>query len=154
MSSNSAINAYNKVGMDSNVVSADPHKLITLLYQGALLAIANAKNSILRGDIAARGKAISHAILIIDSGLNASLNKEVGGDLALNLAALYTYMSHKLLSANINSDMQALDEVSKLLGELKEAWESIRPQVAAPTAVPVAPVVRPAPTEQLVYARR
>ena len=153
MSSNAAINAYNKVGIDSGVASADPHKLISLLYQGALLAIANAKSSIVRGDIAARGKAISHAILIIDSGLNASLNKEVGGELALNLAALYQYMSHRLLTANISSDMQALDEVSKLLGELKEAWESIRPQVATQTAVPVAPVARPAPTE-LVYARR
>ena len=149
MSSNAAINAYNKVGIDSGVASADPHKLISLLYQGALLAIANAKNSIVRGDIPARGKAISHAILIIDSGLNASLNKEVGGELALNLAALYQYMSHRLLSANINSDLQALDEVTRLLNELKEAWESIRQP--ATVALPVA--ARPIQTEQLVYTR-
>lgn len=152
MSSSAAINAYNKVGIDSGVVSADPHKLISLLYQGALLAIANAKNSIARGDIAARGKAISHAILIIDSGLSASLNKEVGGDLALNLSALYEYMSHRLLSANVNSDVKALDEVAKLLGELKEAWETIRQQtLATQTAMPVA--ARPVQAEQLVYAR-
>ena len=149
MSSNAAINAYNKVGIDSGVASADPHKLISMLYQGALLAIANAKNSIARGDIPARGKAISHAILIIDSGLNASLNKEVGGDLAKNLAALYEYMSHRLLAANISGDVKALDEVSRLLNELKEAWESIR-QPAAVTS-PVA--ARPVQTEQLVYAR-
>lgn len=149
MSSNAAINAYNKVGIDSGVASADPHKLISLLYQGALLAIANAKSSIARRDIAARGKAISHAILIIDSGLSASLNKEVGGDLALNLAALYEYMSHRLLAANINSDMAALDEVTRLLNELKEAWESIR----QPAAVTPPVSARPAQTEQLVYAR-
>ena len=150
MSSNAAINAYNKVGIDSGVVSADPHKLISLLYQGALLAITNAKSGIARGDIASRGKAISHAILIIDSGLSASLNKEVGGDLALNLAALYEYMSHRLLAANLSSDVKALDEVAKLLGELKEAWDSIR-QPAAVTLMPVA--ARPVQTEQLVYAR-
>ena len=150
MSSSAAINAYNKVGIDSGVVSADPHKLISLLYQGALLAIANAKNSIARRDIAARGKAISHAILIIDSGLSASLNKEVGGDLALNLAALYEYMSHRLLAANVNSDAKALDEVARLLGELKEAWETIRQQ-ATPAAIPAA--ARPVQAEQLVYAR-
>ena len=148
MSSNAAINAYNKVGIDSGVASADPHKLISLLYQGALLAIANAKNSIVRGDIAARGKAISHAILIIDSGLSASLNKEVGGELALNLAALYEYMSHRLLAANISIDMQALDEVTRLLNELKEAWENIRPQTVTAAAPPVA-----RQAEQLVYAR-
>ena len=153
MSPSAAINAYNKVGIDSGVASADPHKLISLLYQGALLAIANAKNSIARGDIAARGKAISHTILIIDSGLSASLNKEVGGDLALNLAALYEYMSHRLLDANLNNDVKALDEVARLLGELKEAWESIRqPAVAASAAMPAA--ARPFHAEQLVYARR
>ena len=149
MSSNAAINAYNKVGIDSGVASADPHKLISLLYQGALLAVANAKNSIARNDIPARGKAISHAILIIDSGLSASLNKEVGGDLAKNLAALYEYMSHRLLTANISGDLAALDEVARLLNELKEAWESIR----QPTAVTPPVAARSVQTEQLVYAR-
>ena len=149
MSSAAAIKAYNNVGIDSGVTSADPHKLISMLYQGALLAIANAKNSILRRDIPARGKAISHAIKIINNGLNLSLDKEVGGDLALNLSALYEYMSHRLLFANINSDMEALDEVARLLGELKEAWESIR-QPGLMTGTSAVQSVKP---EQLVYAR-
>lgn len=151
MSTSAAISAYNKVGVESGVTSADPHKLISMLYQGALLAIANAKNGILRRDIPAKGKAISHAILIIDTGLNASLNKEVGGDLALNLSALYDYMSQRLLFANINNDMAALEEVSRLLGELKEAWESIRSQAIAP-----APAPTPLPegqSERRLYAR-
>ncbi len=142
-----AINAYNKVNVESGVTAADPHKLIAMLYQGALLAIANAKNGILRNDIPAKGKAISHAILIIDSGLNASLDKEVGGALALNLSALYDYMTRRLLTANMNNDMQALDEVAHLLGDLKGAWEEIR----QPTAVPAAKSVPPA--AHLVYAR-
>lgn len=149
MSTTAAINAYNKVSIDSGVTSADPHKLISMLYQGAMLAIANAKNGILRQDIAAKGKAISHAILIIDSGLNASLNKDVGGDLALNLAALYDYMSKRLLVANLNNDMEALDEVARLLADLKGAWESIR----QPAAMSDAPAARPQHAENLVYAR-
>ncbi len=149
MNAKAAINAYNKVGVESGVTAADPHKLISMLYQGALLAIANAKNGILRKDIAAKGKAVSHAILIIDSGLNASLNKEVGGPLALNLSALYDYMSTRLLLANMNNDMAALDEVARLLTDLKEAWESIR----QPAALPVIPSARPAQPAQLVYAR-
>jgi flagellar protein FliS len=140
-----AINAYNKVGLESGITAADPHKLISMLYQGALLAIANAKNGILRKDIAAKGKAISHAILIIDSGLNASLNKEVGGDLALNLAALYDYMSQRLLVANLNNDMEALDEVARLLSDLKGAWETIRQ--------PSTPLNFPAQSEQRLSAR-
>ncbi len=147
MSTTAAINAYNKVGIDSGVTSADPHKLISMLYQGALLAIANAKNGMLRKDTPAKGKAISHAILIIDSGLNASLNKEVGGDLALNLAALYDYMSQRLLVANLNNDMEALDEVARLLGDLKEAWETIRQNNTAPAPA------KPVQAAQLVYGR-
>lgn len=148
MNTTAAINAYNKVGLESGVTAADPHKLISMLYQGALLAIANAKNGILRKDIPAKGKAISHAILIVDSGLNASLNKEVGGDLALNLSALYEYMSNRLLYANLNNNIEALDEVAELLGGLKEAWESIRQPAAA-----VAPTPMPDQGDRRLYAR-
>lgn len=148
MNTTAAINAYNKVGLESGVTAADPHKLISMLYQGALLAIANAKNGILRKDIPAKGKAISHAILIVDSGLNASLNKEVGGDLALNLSALYDYMSNRLLFANLNNNIEALDEVAELLAGLKEAWESIRQPAAAVTPTPM-----PDQGDRRLYAR-
>ena len=143
MYNKAAISAYTNVGIDSGVTSADPHKLIALLYQGALLAIANAKNGILRNDIAAKGKSISHAIKIINNGLNLSLDKEVGGDLALNLSALYEYMSNRLVVANLNNDMEILDEVSSLLADLKSAWDSIRQSATNTAAAP----------EQRVYAR-
>lgn len=148
-----AINAYAKVGVEASVTSADPHKLILLLYQGALLAISSAKNQMLRKDIAAKGKSISHAILIIDEGLKSSLDKNAGGELAQNLSALYEYMSQRLLVANLKNDVAALDEVSNLLTELKGAWEEIRP-VAKPAqpdaARPQSPPAKPA---ALTYGR-
>lgn len=134
MSATSAIKAYNRVGIESGVGTADPHQLISMLYQGALLAIANAKNGMLRKDIATKGAAISKAIMIIDEGLNASLNKDAGGELAHNLAALYDYMSIRLLTANLNNDMAALDEVARLLADLKQAWDGIRQLVTTPAA--------------------
>lgn len=130
MNASSAIKAYTRVGIESGATAADPHKLISMLFQGALLAIANAKNGMLRRDIPAKGKAISQAIQIIDAGLNASLDKKVGGDLALNLSSLYEYMCRRLLVANLKNDMEALDEVTRLLADLKDAWESIRPNAA------------------------
>lgn len=147
-----AINAYANVGIDANVASADPHKLILLLYQGALLAISSARNQMLRKEIAAKGKSISHAILIINEGLKGSLDMSVGGELAQNLSALYDYMNQRLLVANLKNDVAALDEVSRLLSELKGAWEGIRPPAEQPSAVirPQAPPVRPA---ALTYGR-
>ena len=154
MNATAAIKAYNKVGIESSVTAAGPVKLISMLYQGALLAIANAKNGIMRKDIPAKGAAISKAIAIIGEGLNASLDKKVGGELAQNLSSLYDYMVMRLLAANLNNDMAALDEVARLLNDLKGAWDSIR-QSAAASAVSQHADIQPkiANRAQLAYAR-
>lgn len=149
MNAATAINSYTKVGIESEITSADPHKLISLLFQGALLAISNARNSMLRKDIPAKGAAISKAIAIIGEGLNASLDKKVGGDLAQNLSSLYDYMAIRLVAANLNNDIAALDEVARLLSDLKDAWDSIR----QPDNQPKTAQVRPATAPQLVYGR-
>jgi flagellar protein FliS len=157
MNAATGINAYAKTDLESGVLAADPHKLIALLYQGALLAIANARNAMLRKDIPAKCKAISHAMQIIDEGLAASLDQNVGGDLVHNLAALYEYMCSRLLAANVNNDIEALDEVARLLGELKGAWDSIRETALAQQArvAPQQPVSVPVEKQPaLVYGRR
>lgn len=130
----SAIKNYAKIGVESGVNAADPHQLISMLYQGALRAIANAKNDITNENIPAKCSAISKAISIIDEGLNASLDKSVGGELVQNLSSLYEYMTMRLLTANLKNDMDALDEVARLLSDLKSAWESIRQPTAAGVA--------------------
>lgn len=131
MNTAKALQSYNNVKLETEVHGADPHRLILLLYQGALLAIASAKNQILRNEFAAKGKSISHAVTIIEEGLKASLNLEAGGELASNLASLYSYMTQRLLDANVRNDTAMLDEVSRLLIDLRSAWENIRPAAHA-----------------------
>ena len=154
MNANTAINTYATVELETSVATADPHKLILLLFQGALLAISSAKNQMLRKEIASKGKYISQAIMIIEEGLKASLDKNVGGELAHNLSDLYEYMSQRLLIANLKNDVGALDEVSRLLSELKGAWEEIRPLVASAhaNANPILKAV-PAKADALTYGR-
>ena len=101
MNAITAISAYKKVGIESSATSADPHKLISMLFQGALLAIANAKNQILKNETMAKGKSISHAISIIGEGLHASLDTRVEGQLVQDLSALYDYMLRRLIVANL-----------------------------------------------------
>lgn len=154
MNTHTAAKAYAKVAVESGVVSADPHKLISMLFHGALLAIAHAKNGILRKDIPAKGAAISKAIAIIGEGLNASLDKKVGGELAGNLSALYGYMTERLVEANLRNDMGKLDEVARLLSELKDAWEQIRPTAQQPEPMTAnQPMSKRASNDQLVYGR-
>jgi flagellar protein FliS len=81
----------------------------------------------LRKETAVKGKSISKAIAIIGEGLNASLNKSAGGELAQNLSSLYDYMVMRLVDANLKNDITVLDEVARLLTELTEAWDSIPP---------------------------
>ncbi|MFC0166591.1 flagellar export chaperone FliS [Pseudoduganella danionis] len=119
------VHAYAKVGMETGVVAASPHKLIVMLFDGALVALGTALNSMRDGNIGEKGKSISKAIMIIDSGLRAALDKKAGGEIAEGLDALYEYMSGRLLTANLNNDPSILEEVQRLLTELRDAWNAI-----------------------------
>lgn len=126
-----AIDAYARVGVETGVASADPHRLILMLFDGSLAAVSQARNAIGRKDVVAKGTAISKAIAIVDGGLKASLDVKAGGMLAERLSSLYDYMLQRLLTANLRSDVEALDEVTRLLNELRGAWAQIAEQPAA-----------------------
>lgn len=117
--------AYRRVGLETQIESASPHKLVVMLFDGALVAIANAQRHMENKEIAEKGKAISNAIDIIANGLQASLDHERGGEIATHLDALYEYMGRRLLHANLHNDLAALKEITSLLQELKSAWEKI-----------------------------
>ncbi|USX28265.1 flagellar export chaperone FliS [Oxalobacteraceae bacterium OTU3CINTB1] len=119
------VHAYAKVGMETGVVAASPHKLIVMLFDGALVALSTALNGMRSGNIAEKGKSISKAIMIIDSGLRAALDKKAGGEIAEGLDSLYEYMSGRLVTANITNDPAILEEVQRLLIELRDAWNAI-----------------------------
>lgn len=140
----SGVAAYSQVGLETGVHAADPHKLTVMLFDGALQALRNGREHMKAGDIAAKGKSITHASTIITSGLRASLDLEKGGEIAGNLDALYDYMVRRLTHAHVHNDLAAMDEVERLLGELREAWNAIGTNAAAvPVAAPsvVAPHV-------------
>jgi flagellar protein FliS len=116
--------AYASIGLETKVLSASPEGLITLLYDGALAAIAKAKLYMQTNDIAGRGKSISKAIEIVDSGLKASVNTEIGGELAQNLVTTYELISRHLLLANLNADLAKLELAERMLSEIAQAWRT------------------------------
>ena len=131
---NKRASAYAEVGVETGVSTADPHTLIVMLFDGAILSITKATVAMENRDIAAKGLAVSKAIEIIINGLKASLDVEAGGELASRLAALYDYMAERLLYANLNNNRAALDEVAGLLQGLREAWQGISPKSASVAA--------------------
>lgn len=120
-------NAYAKVGIETGVVAASPHKLIVMLFDGAIVAISNAVHHLGTGEVASKGQAISKAIAIIENGLRASLDKKAGGEIAVSLDSLYEYMTSRLLQANLENSVVMLTEVQNLLRDLKTSWEAISP---------------------------
>jgi len=135
--SNAALKAYSSVGVETGVMTANPHELVLMLFEGARLAITEAKLHMLRNETAAKGEAISKAIMIIDHGLKASLDVRAGGEIAEKLSALYEYMTSRLLVANLKNEPKALEEVGRLLAELHGAWETIgNSKISKATAPP------------------
>ena len=122
------INAYTQVNKYSGVTDASPHRLVQMLLEGALEKLAGVKVLLKHGDIAKKGETIGQIIAII-GGLRSSLNKEAGGEMAENLDRLYDYMERQLLQANLNNDVNILDEVSSLLKEIKTGWDAIPAEI-------------------------
>lgn len=120
-----AIGAYAQVGIETSVVDANPHRLIAMLFEGARAAINLASSAMQRGDVLAKVRAIDKAISIIGQGLQASLDHQRGGEIAVQLNNLYDYMLRRLLLANANNDLTILAEVDALLVPLQDAWLAI-----------------------------
>ena len=127
----SGTKAYAQVSVESGVMSASPHQLIEMLFDGANSALVRARLFLAQGDIAAKGEALSKAINIIDNGLKAGLDLENGGEIADHLSSLYDYMIRRLLLANLRNDSQAIEEVEGLLGNIAEAWKQISPNASS-----------------------
>jgi len=119
------------VAAESEVSYATPHRLVQMLMEGALDKVSTAKGQVERGDMEGKSKQISWAISIIN-GLRSSLDMEAGGEIAVNLEDLYSYMTRRLIDANVENNAEALDEVSGLMLEIKGAWDSMPEQIRNP----------------------
>lgn len=125
-----AMQQYKQVNTHAVVEGASPHRLVQLLMESMLRRLAEAKGALAREDVAARGEALGKAIDIVNA-LQAALNKEVESELPSQLDALYDYMQRRLLAANTQADVAAVDEVANLMRTVKEGWDGIAEVAAA-----------------------
>ena len=108
----------------TNVMTADPKKLVVLCYEGAIDNLKIGKSKIIERDYEGKCRALTRAQDIIGE-LLGSLNFEKGGSIANGLDSLYNYMLRRIIHAGLKNDIPAIDEVVRLLTELKGAWENI-----------------------------
>ena len=121
--------AYHRMGAETGVVDATPHKLVEMLFDGYVDSLTQARGALRLGEIESKGRAFGRAARIVEEGLKAGLNLEQGGRLALDLNALYTYLTLRLTLANLRNDESILNECLSLMEPVRSAWKAIGPQV-------------------------
>jgi flagellar protein FliS len=127
MHAHRAAAAYSRVGLETGVAAASPHRLILMLFDGTLRAIAEASAHLDARRIPDKGLAASRAIGIIEEGLKPCLDADRGGAIAAQLMQLYDYLSRRILLASLANDPAGFDETAALLRELRAAWADIEP---------------------------
>jgi flagellar protein FliS len=109
---------------DSAITTQSKGRLIVLLYDGAIKFMRLAIKELEAGDMHAKGRYINKARDIINE-LNAVLDLDAGGEIAVNLRKLYSFMQNRLSEANIKRDPQMILEVITLMEELNQSWKAI-----------------------------
>jgi len=127
-----AAQAYARIGLETGVAAASPQRLVVMLYDGALAALAEARAHLRDGRTAQKGRAIGKAISIVQEGLKAALDVGQGGEIARSLLELYDYIVRCMLLANLRDDVALIDEAARLLTELRGAWATLADAQPAP----------------------
>ena len=129
------ITAYRTVGVETEVDSASPYKLIQMLLDGAVAKLRAAQVALDRKDVARKCENLTWSLAIVE-GLRASLDQDKGGEIAANLDALYDYMMRRLAVANVDNDGAKIEEVIGLLNEIRAGWGGIAKAVEAAAPAP------------------
>lgn len=120
-----SIKKYSQVSV-SNISEMTPYEQINLIFRNIIGRLAATKGFIERKEIGKKGENISACILLFGA-LQDALDLKVEQDPSIsdNLLALYDYCQRKLAEANVNNDIEAITEVSNIVKEIKEGWDSI-----------------------------
>ena len=116
--------AYLSTRATSSIHDATPHKLIALLFDACHENLAIAKGAMERKEVKKKADSIKKAIDIVVR-LQASLDFEKGGQVATRLDDLYTFCTNRLAMANALNDSSMIDEVYRVISELKQGWSEI-----------------------------
>jgi flagellar protein FliS len=115
---------YAQTNVQTGVESATPHRLIQMLYEGALDRLAQAKGAMMRKDFETKATLLNKSMQII-AGLRSCIDMERGKEVAENLDGLYDYMIRRIVSASARNDVSIIDEVSELIRSIKSGWDEM-----------------------------
>ena len=115
---------YQRIDVASRVEGANPHQLVTILYDELLKALDAMAAAMARNDYVQRGERQARALRLI-SGLETSLDFDQGGDIAIGLAKIYREARRLTVAAGRENDVTLVERAREMLGEVAQAWEQI-----------------------------
>lgn len=113
--------------LEQQVASASPERLLVLLYDRLLVDVDRAGVAQEAGDWIAAGTHLTHAQWIV-AELNGSLTDAWDG--ADDLRGVYTYLTGRLVAANIERDREITAECREIVAPLREAWHQAAASMA------------------------
>ena len=117
MRNNLALNAYNQ----NNVQVESPHRLIEMLFEGILRFNTQAKKALTEGDIEKRVYWLNRSAAIFTELMN-SLNHKEDGSTSAYLEGLYAYQLERITQANMEENVEIIDEVNTVVRGLLDGW--------------------------------
>jgi flagellar protein FliS len=113
------LNSYRQ----TQVQSRTPLELVVMLYDGAIRFLRQSSEAMRVGNREQARDRMRRAEAIIDE-LNYTLDMSYG-QVPENLRLIYNFCKRQLVKANLESDPQSIDAVSRMLAELRESWARI-----------------------------
>lgn len=130
--------------LKSAVLTATPEQLQLMLYDGAIRLALKAGDALRANDREAAFNALDRAqriALELSNGLNRDANPEI----ADQMIALHTFVYRRLVEANINQDLGALDDALRILRHQRDTWQIVVDKVRQLHAEGGAPASRASP---------
>ena len=117
----------NKAYTEASVMTAPPARLVVMLYDGMIRFLMQAASAMREGDRAQMHDRLRRAQAIIDE-LNVCLDMGQG-EIPTQLRAIYLFCKRHLGEAHLHNDVAAIDDVVKLLSDLRESWVELAARV-------------------------
>ena len=118
---------------ETEVLTATPGQLVVLLYDHLLVSLRRASVAMAGNDLELQGESLEKSRNVLTE-LLVTLDREKGGEVASNLAALYSFLLGELVQIGVRPDVARLDRVTRMIAELRDAFAQVTTTPAAAAA--------------------
>jgi flagellar secretion chaperone FliS len=106
---------------ETEILTATPGQLVVLLFDHLLVSLSRAKLAMANGDFELQGEHLEKSRNILTE-LLVTLDRERGGEIAVNLSALYSFLLGELVQVGVRADHARLERVTHMITELRSAF--------------------------------